>query len=79
MIRITRQASAQLGSPLKVHTAFMEFEKYLNKTTFQAGMNLVGAGAPGGQGSTNRIYIENITLEGVQDAGDLLRQLQEMV
>ncbi len=69
----------ELGSPLKIHTAWMDFEKYLGHTIFEPRLALTGVSGSMGRAETTHVYIESLRIEGVQDARDLLRQLQEMV
>ena len=69
----------ELGSPLKIHTAWMAFEKYLGHTIFEPRLALTGVSGSMGRAETTHVYIESLRIEGVQDARDLLRQLQEMV
>ncbi len=69
----------ELGSPLKIHTAWMDFEKYLNHTTFSARMDLNSVSGSEKETGATHFYIESLTLQGVQNPRGLLTQLQEMV
>ena len=78
-VEINVPPEGELGSPLKIHSAWIDFENYLKSTTFNARMDLLDVSGSGREAGTTHFYIESLTLEGVQDPRGLLRQLQEMV
>jgi len=72
---------AQTRSPMKIHTAWMNFYRDLETHTARPRMDFSGMGGTGeafGVGGTStRIYIERLVIQDASDVPDLLRQIQE--
>jgi len=69
------------GSPLPIHTAWKEFAREISRMSIAPSLAFQDARmttAPRNREPSPYIYIERLLLENVEDAPDLLRQLQEM-
>jgi len=91
-IKVDKPDDAEYGSPLKIHQKFIDFANFLDRTVMSVRLDLptgssfvgltdprYGMEVPKSRTGQTHIYIERLILEDVQNAQDLLRQLQEMV